>query len=105
MFNCSFVLEKSYMTCLGDDALEGVVMDYSSQWVRVAVPQSLAGHIQGQPWRLDQYANTTAHERCVLTAYLCCIWTFPSTQNKKKFSAIRRHNLCAKERQPTIAAL
>ena len=47
----------------GDDALEGVVMDYSSQWVRVAVPQAVAGHLQGQPWRLDQYANTTAHER------------------------------------------
>ncbi|DBA71486.1 TPA: hypothetical protein ACH3X2_14306 [Trebouxia sp. C0005] len=49
----------------GDDALEGVVMDYSSQWVRVAVPQAVAGHLQGQPWRLDQYANTTAHERCM----------------------------------------
>ena len=50
-------------TCAGDDALEGVVMDYSSQWVRVAVPHAVAGHLQGQPWRLDQYANTTAHER------------------------------------------
>lgn len=49
--------------CAGDDALEGVVMDYSSQWMRVAVPQAVAGHIQGQPWRLYQYANTTAHER------------------------------------------
>ena len=50
-------------TSAGDDALEGVVMDYSSQWVRVAVPQAVAGHLQGQPWRLDQYANATAHER------------------------------------------
>ena len=47
----------------GDDAVEGVVMDYSSQWVRVAVPQAVAGHFQGQPWRLDLYANATAHER------------------------------------------
>ena len=40
-------------------------MDYSSQWIRVAVPQAVAGHFQGQPWRLDLYANATAHERCI----------------------------------------
>lgn len=39
-------------------------MDYSSQWVRVAVPQAVTGHFQGKPWRLDLYANTTAHDRC-----------------------------------------
>ena len=49
---------------VGDDALEGVVMDYSSKWVRVAVPQSVAGQLREGPWRLDQYANPTAHERC-----------------------------------------
>ncbi|KAL3140824.1 hypothetical protein ABBQ32_14194 [Trebouxia sp. C0010 RCD-2024] len=49
----------------GDDAVEGVVMDFSSQWIRVAVPQAVAGHFQGQPWRLDLYANATAHERCM----------------------------------------
>ena len=39
-------------------------MDYSSKWVRVAVPQSVAGQLREGPWRLDQYANPTAHERC-----------------------------------------
>ena len=52
-----------FIPSAGDDAVEGVVMDYSSKWVRVAVPQSVAGLLQGGPWRLDQYGNTTAHER------------------------------------------
>ena len=51
------------LRCAGDDALEGVVVDYSSKWIRLAVPLDVAGHLQGQPWRLDLYANTTAHER------------------------------------------
>ena len=58
-----FDLEMFCYCFSGDDAVEGVVMDYSSQWLRVAVPQAVAGHFQGQPWRLDLYANATAHER------------------------------------------
>lgn len=47
----------------GDDALEGVVMDYSARWVRLAVPATVAAFVVGGPFRLDLYANTTAHER------------------------------------------
>ena len=43
-------------------------MDYSSKWIRVAVPQSVAGAVREGPWRLDQYANTTAHERYAAAA-------------------------------------
>lgn len=38
-------------------------MDYSSRWIRVAVPSDVATHIEGGAWRLDLYANTVAHER------------------------------------------
>ncbi|KAK9812656.1 hypothetical protein WJX72_001408 [[Myrmecia] bisecta] len=48
-----------------EDAMEAVVMDYSTRWIRVAVPDLIAPYIQGGPWRLDQFANTVAHERCM----------------------------------------
>ena len=57
------MLRSFHTACTGDDSVEGVVMDYSTKWIRVAVPQSVAGLLQDGPWRLDQYGNTTAHER------------------------------------------
>lgn len=48
---------------LADFSVEGVVMDYSTRWIRVALPAESAGQVRGSPWRLDQYGNTTAHER------------------------------------------
>jgi len=47
--------------------VEGVVVDLSAWWIRVAVPEALGGGIRGGPWRIDLFANTTAHERCA-----CC---------------------------------
>ncbi|KAG2495801.1 hypothetical protein HYH03_006043 [Edaphochlamys debaryana] len=44
-------------------SLEGIVLDFSSRWVRVALPADLAAGVQGTGWRLDLYANTIAHER------------------------------------------
>lgn len=50
----------------GDDAIEAVVVDFSGQWLRVAVPVSAATALTSRaaPWRIDLYANTTAHQRC-----------------------------------------
>lgn len=52
--------------CTGDDAIEAVMVDFSSQWLRVAVPASAAAALatRSAPWRVDLYANTTAHQRC-----------------------------------------
>ncbi|GLI70630.1 hypothetical protein VaNZ11_015565 [Volvox africanus] len=47
----------------GEASLEGVVLDFSSRWIRVALPLDLAHGVQGSGWRLDLYANTIAHER------------------------------------------
>ncbi|GIL42418.1 hypothetical protein Vafri_393 [Volvox africanus] len=47
----------------GEASLEGVVLDFSSRWIRVALPVDLAHGVQGSGWRLDLYANTIAHER------------------------------------------
>ncbi|KIY93585.1 hypothetical protein MNEG_14377 [Monoraphidium neglectum] len=47
----------------GGDSLEGVVVDYSTRWLRVALPTQVAEHVRGPGWRLDLYANTIAHER------------------------------------------
>ena len=59
-----FVLHPSrWVLGSGDDALEGVVMDYSARWVRLAVPANVAAFVVGGTFRLDLYANTTAHER------------------------------------------
>ncbi len=51
----------------GDDAIEAVVVDFSRQWLRIAVPPSAAESLTTfvGPWRVDLYANTTAHQRCV----------------------------------------
>ncbi|KXZ45751.1 hypothetical protein GPECTOR_51g737 [Gonium pectorale] len=46
-----------------DSSLEGVVLDFSSRWIRVALPADQALGVQGGGWRLDLYANTIAHER------------------------------------------
>ncbi len=34
-------------------AMEGVLLDYSTRWMRVAVPSHLAGGVQGGGWRVD----------------------------------------------------
>ncbi|KAI8470873.1 MAG: putative DNA helicase [Monoraphidium minutum] len=47
----------------GEESLEGVVVDYSTRWLRVALPTQVAEHVRGSGWRLDLYANTIAHER------------------------------------------
>ncbi|GIL89655.1 hypothetical protein Vretifemale_17450 [Volvox reticuliferus] len=47
----------------GEASMEGVVLDFSSRWIRVALPVDLAHGVQGSGWRLDLYANTVAHER------------------------------------------
>ncbi|GBF93852.1 hypothetical protein Rsub_06851 [Raphidocelis subcapitata] len=47
----------------GEDSLEGIVVDYSTRWLRVALPTQLAQHVRGPGWRLDLFANTIAHER------------------------------------------
>ncbi|KAG2453966.1 hypothetical protein HYH02_001012 [Chlamydomonas schloesseri] len=47
----------------GESSLEGVVLDFSTRWMRVALPADLAAGVQGSGWRLDLYANTIAHER------------------------------------------
>ena len=39
-------------------------MDYSSRWLRIAVPLELAAPTSSGPWRLDRYVNLTAHNRC-----------------------------------------
>jgi hypothetical protein len=36
-----------------DSAYEGVVLDYSGRWLRVALPSSVAGAVQGAGWRVD----------------------------------------------------
>ncbi len=50
-----------------EDSLEGVVIDYSSRWLRVALPTPAASAIRGAGpnarWRLDLFANTASHER------------------------------------------
>jgi hypothetical protein len=66
-----------------ENAVEGVVMDYSTRWIRVAVPAEAAWQVRGGSWRLDQYSNTTAHERRVpslRTLHLRCPTTVPSLQ-------------------------
>ena len=45
-------------------------MDWSAQWVRLAVPANIATFVVGGPFRLDLYANTTAHERWIHTSNL-----------------------------------
>lgn len=46
--------------------VEGAVMDFSSRWIRVAVPETAAVELAKGPWRMDLYINTTAHDRKVL---------------------------------------
>ncbi|KAK9822466.1 hypothetical protein WJX81_005675 [Elliptochloris bilobata] len=48
-----------------ESAVEGVVMEAARSWLRVALPEALAGNLRGPGFRLDLFANTTAHERCV----------------------------------------
>jgi hypothetical protein len=36
-----------------DSAIEGVVLDYSSRWIRVAVPTTAAEAARGAEWRID----------------------------------------------------
>ncbi|KAK9863459.1 hypothetical protein WJX84_011464 [Apatococcus fuscideae] len=48
----------------GESSLEGIVVDSSAKWMRVAVSASTAPHIRGGPWRLDLYADTVSSERC-----------------------------------------
>lgn len=48
------------------DSFEGVVVDYATRWLRIALPNSTAGHVRGPGWRLDLFANTVAHERSCL---------------------------------------
>eukprot|EP00775_Hariotina_reticulata_P004851 gene4851-5098_t len=51
-----------------DDSFEGVVVDFSSRWIRLAVSSTAAGEIsaagRGMTWRLDLFANTVTHQRC-----------------------------------------
>jgi hypothetical protein len=51
-----------------DDSFEGVVVDFSSRWIRLAVSSTAAGEIaaagKGVAWRLDLFANTVTHQRC-----------------------------------------
>ena len=44
--------------------MEGVVVDFSTRWLRVALPTLSAQRVRGGGWRLDLYANTVSHERC-----------------------------------------
>ncbi|GFH12577.1 uncharacterized protein HaLaN_08290, partial [Haematococcus lacustris] len=46
-----------------DSAYEAVLLDYSSRWLRVAVPAAVGPILRGPGWRLDLYANTVAYER------------------------------------------
>ena len=51
---------------VGEASLEGIVVDSSAKWMRVAVSASTAPHIRGGPWRLDLYADTISNERSAL---------------------------------------
>eukprot|EP00798_Chlamydomonas_sp_ICE-L_P012084 gene12084-15195_t len=46
-----------------DSSVEAVVLDYSTRWIRVALPPEAASTVRGGGWRIDMFANTTSYER------------------------------------------
>ncbi|KAG1672361.1 hypothetical protein FOA52_010979 [Chlamydomonas sp. UWO 241] len=47
----------------GDDSLEALLLDYSTKWLRVALPADKGPSVRGTGWRLDLFANTVSFER------------------------------------------
>ncbi|GAX73483.1 hypothetical protein CEUSTIGMA_g935.t1 [Chlamydomonas eustigma] len=47
----------------GDNSIEALVLDFSSRWIRVAVPSDRGKDIRGAGWRVDLYANSISYER------------------------------------------
>lgn len=37
----------------GDDSLEALVLDFSTKWIRVALPADRGQHVRGPGWRMD----------------------------------------------------
>ena len=46
------------------DSLEGVVVDFSAAWMRVALHPKDAREVRGGGWRLDLWGSNVAYKRC-----------------------------------------
>ncbi|GMH33318.1 hypothetical protein BSKO_01152 [Bryopsis sp. KO-2023] len=49
----------------GESSLEALVVDYSSRWIRVALPAVMGVDVPGDGWRLDLCAKTITYRRCM----------------------------------------
>ena len=47
----------------GDGSIEAVVFEFSSRWIKIALPSDKAAAIQGGGWRMDVFASTVSYER------------------------------------------